>query len=55
MLRLIQALRNKLKQRRAIDVLEMALPSRPQVRAHQKQAALHVQLAQEIGWKGPRR
>jgi len=39
------------------EVVNEVLPptSKPLVRLHQKQAALHLQLAQEIGWTGPKR
>jgi hypothetical protein len=37
------------------EVVNQVLPARPQVARHQKQAALHLQLAQEIGWTGPKR
>lgn len=38
----------------AQEILEALIPSRPQVAAHQRSAALHIQLANEIGWE-PRR
>lgn len=44
--------RKTAKLQAATSVVNQLLPSRPQVANHQKQAALHIQLAQEIGWKG---
>lgn len=39
--------------RYARDIIELALPARPQVAQHQRQAALHADLAAEINWTGP--
>lgn len=39
----------------AREVIDIALPVRPLVARHQLTAALHIQLASEIDWQGPRK
>lgn len=39
----------------AREVIDIALPVRPLVARHQRTAALHIQLASEIDWQGPRK
>ena len=40
--------------RTANEILAEIMPARPQVAQHQRSAALHLQLANEINWTGPR-
>ena len=42
------------RQAAAQEILQAIMPARPHVAQHQRSAALHIQLANEVGWT-PRR